>query len=57
MCITIFYRGYEISVGLILNLLNELNKSILHFTFLCMGESNNILFKEFNNFSNEPARI
>ena len=57
MCITIFYRGYEMSVGLILNLLNELNKSILHL-FLCMGESNNIsLFKEFNKFSNEPARI
>ena len=26
---TFLYRGYQMSVGLILNLLNELNKSIL----------------------------
>ena len=36
------------SVGLILNLLNELNKGIL---------CEHILFNEFNKFSNEPARI
>ena len=38
-------RGYQMSVGLILNLLNRLN--------------NSILFNQFriNKFSNEPAQI
>ena len=48
MCATV-YRGYQMSVGLILNLLNEFNKSVL-----CKPLASIILF---NKFSNEPARI
>ena len=46
MCI---YRGYQMSVDLILNLLNELKKNIL-----CEPL---ILFNEFSKFSSEPTRI
>ena len=41
------------SVGLILNLLNELNTLFM----LARGSHNIILFNEINNFSNEPVRI
>ena len=41
-------------VGLLLNLLNELNKK---YSMRAFGEHNVILFNEFNKFSNEPARI
>ena len=41
------------SVGLILNLLNELNKTILCEPLGAEYYS----FNEFNKFSNEPARI
>ena len=37
------YRGYQMSVDLILNLLNNLN--------------NIILFNKFSKFSNEPAQV
>ena len=46
-------REYQMSVGLILNLLNELNKYIMW----ASDEHNIILFNKINRFSNEPARI
>jgi hypothetical protein len=42
--------GYRMSVGLILNLLNQMNKIIL-------SEPNIVLFKEFNKLSIESTRI
>ena len=43
------HRGYQMSVDLILNLLNKLNKIILFEPL--------ILFNKFNKLSNEPAQI
>ena len=42
------------SVGLILNLLYELNKSTMYIMG-ATGKHNIILFYKFNKFSNEPA--
>ena len=51
MCI---YRGYQMSVDLMLDLLNVLNKSVLYEPLVNI-EHNIILFNKFNKLSNEPA--
>ena len=48
------YKGYHMSIGSILNLLNELNKKN---NMRASGQHNNILLNGFNRFSNEATKI